>query len=153
MSVRLQVIALALVLAPSAALAETPDLGWMSGHWRSTEDGVVSEEFWTDAAGGLMLGANRTVSDGRAVAFEHMRIYTPLPGSEAATVYCAQPGGTPATCFALVSWEDGRAQFENPDHDFPQRITYSREGDRLTATISDMADTQVMQFGWDAVTD
>ena len=67
--------------------------------------------------------------------------------------FIPQPGGAPATCFALVSWEDGRAQFENPDHDFPQRITYSRDGDRLTATISDMTDTQVMQFGWDAVTD
>jgi hypothetical protein len=121
----------------------------MSGHWRSADGDPVVEEFWTDAAGGLMLGGNRTISSGRAVAFEYLRIE---PGPDGGTRYCAQPGGRAATCFDLVEAMQDRARFENPEHDFPQRIEYRREGDTLTATISDMARTQSLDFVWRRVT-
>jgi hypothetical protein len=39
--------------------------------------------------------------------------------------YLASPmGRTPATVFHLVVCEDRKAVFENPEHDFPQRIIY-----------------------------
>ena len=38
--------------------------------------------------------------------------------------------------FALVSITDDRVVFENPDHDFPQKITYERNADgSVTATV------------------
>jgi hypothetical protein len=38
--------------------------------------------------------------------------------------------------FPLVSVTDDTVVFENPDHDFPQRITYQRNGDdSVTATV------------------
>jgi hypothetical protein len=42
--------------------------------------------------------------------------------------------------------------FENLEHDFPQRIEYQRDGDRLTATISgpgEDGEVQSISFGWD----
>lgn len=135
----------------AAAQAQEPDLDWMSGHWRSAGEDPAIEEFWTDRAGGLMLGGNRTLSDGRAVAFEYLRI-EPGP-DEAGLRYCAQPGGGPATCFLLVDAGENHARFENPEHDFPQRIEYRREGDVLTATISDIERTQSMDFVWQQVGD
>ena len=38
--------------------------------------------------------------------------------------------------FRLVAREAASATFENAAHDYPQRITYARDGDTLTATIS-----------------
>ena len=42
----------------------------------------------------------------------------------------------PPVGFRLVASDGTSATFENPAHDFPQRIQYRRDGDRLVATIS-----------------
>lgn len=144
---RIAIIFILLLAAPPAAHARQSDLAWLSGHWRSAYGDPVSEEFWTDGSGGLMLGGNRTIADGRAVAFEYLRVETASGGAR----YCAQPGGGAATCFDLVETGEGHARFENPEHDFPQRIEYRREGDTLTATISDMERTQSLDFVWQRV--
>lgn len=147
---RLIPICLALCLASGPAIAAEPDeLAWMSGHWRSTEGETVSEEFWTDAAGGLMLGTNRTVRQGQAIAFEFLRIE--LGFESDAARYCALPGGRSATCFALVDQGENHVRFENSGHDFPQVIEYRREGDALSATISDLSGARSMDFSWQRV--
>ena len=53
----------------------------------------------------------------------------------------------------LVETGDSHAVFENDAHDFPQRIRYARDGDTLTATISDMSGEQSFSFVWTRVTD
>tara|TARA_R110001592_G_scaffold147492_1_gene371956 strand:+ start:254 stop:805 length:552 start_codon:yes stop_codon:yes gene_type:complete len=138
-------ICLLLFLTTSPAMAADLDgLAWMSGHWRSAEDGTISEEIWTDGAGGLMLGSNRTVRGDQAVAFEFLRIET--DGTQ--TRYCAQPAGAAATCFAMTDHGEGRVRFENPEHDFPQAIEYQRDGDALTATVSDLSGAHSLSFDW-----
>jgi hypothetical protein len=47
----------------------------------------------------------------------------------------AIPSGQRETAFRLVALEGQFAAFENLGHDFPQRIEYQRDGDRLTAAI------------------
>jgi hypothetical protein len=49
--------------------------------------------------------------------------------------YIAQPNGGTAVLFKLVKINDNEAVFENPQHDFPQRITYQRmiDGSLLAA--------------------
>lgn len=50
--------------------------------------------------------------------------------------YIAQPSGRPPTPFRLLRIGEHEAVFENPEHDFPQRITYSRpEASRLLVGI------------------
>ena len=46
------------------------------------------------------------------------------------------PGGGPPIEFPLVAQGERSIEFANPAHDFPQRIRYWREGDRLHAEIS-----------------
>ena len=79
-----------------------------------------------------MLGVSRTVSRGKMVGFEYLRIVE----RDGGLVYIAQPGGAPPTEFVLTKLGTTRAVFENPRHDFPQRIVYelSAEG-RLSASI------------------
>lgn len=132
-----------------AACASADDLGWFEGHWRSESEGRVSEEIWTNGDGGLFLGVNRTLRDGQARGFEFLRIHN----SEARTAYCAQPGGSEAVCFERTGGDETSVTFENAAHDFPQRITYARDGDTLTATISDLSGEQSMSFGWTLYSD
>ena len=73
-----------------------------------------------------MLGLNRTVSkDGKRVAFEFLRIEQRADGP----VYLASPSGKPATPFRLTAIDGTSAVFENPEHDFPRSIRYTRQAD------------------------
>ncbi len=127
-----------------AADGQAPRLDWLAGHWASTNGDPVIEEIWTNGDGGLLLGVNRTQIEGRAVGFEFLRIEI----GEDETRYCAQPGGRTAACFTLTEHSDHHARFENAAHDFPQVIQYQRDGDRLSATISDLSGEQAMRFDW-----
>ena len=74
---------------------------------------------------------SRTVDADKTVSFEYVRI----EHSAEATHYLAQPQGRPATAFKLTASGPNWARFEKPQHDFPQRIEYRREGERLHASI------------------
>lgn len=118
--------------APAPRSFSIDDLAWIGGVWKSDNDkGPTVEEHWMAPAGGVMCGMGRMVSNGRAVFFEYLRIGQEKDGS---VVYYALPfgRGTP-TPFTLTSLEGTRAVFENPQHDDPKVITYTLEGDRLTA--------------------
>jgi hypothetical protein len=105
-------------------LAETsPDasrLAWMEGRWSGQKDGVVTEEHWTSPAGGVLLGVNKSVKAGRLVSFEFLRI----EAQDGRLVYLASPRSAPPTPFRMTSLSERRVVFENPAHDFPQRILY-----------------------------
>jgi hypothetical protein len=120
-------------------------LAWLAGSWVLVSGDAVSEEHWTGARGGTMLGVNRTVIDGRTVAFEYVRIEATPEG----IVYLASPGGRhPPTRFGLIASGPQRLVFENPDHDFPNRIVYERRGDRLDARIEGRQDGRPISEQW-----
>lgn len=108
-------------------------LAWLSGSWGTEHDGRWTEEHWTDPRGGLMLGVNRSGNGAAARGFEYLRIEADGDGS---VTYWAAPGGQPAVPFKLTDQTGQSATFENPDHDFPTRLRYRREGDILEASIS-----------------
>lgn len=130
---------------PSAQITVSIDaLDWMVGHWRRDGEARSSEELWIPPEGGLMLGVGRTIKDGRAVGFEYLRIEQ----RDASLVYVASPGGQPPTEFVLARLETERAVFENPQHDFPQRILYWREQGDLCARIEGEINGEPRQIGW-----
>jgi hypothetical protein len=122
----------------------------MSGWWASESNGVRMEEVWTGAAGGVMLGVHRDVFPNGKVSFEFIRIEE----KGGTLIYQAQPGGRPATSFPLKSESDSKIVFENPKHDFPQRILYWREGDKLCARVEGTMDgkSESEQWCWTRVT-
>lgn len=147
MQILVKVAALAAFLATAApALAQDADLSWMSGHWRAENEGRVSEEVWSAQEGGSLLGYVRYIRDGETTAFEFLRIAT-----RDGAVYYAQPGGQPATAFALAESGVDMAVFENPDHDFPQRLRYERFGDALTITISNLDESRMQVWTYERV--
>jgi hypothetical protein len=129
--------------------AKGPDvtsLSWLVGTWEGRDaQGVEMEELWTAPKGGTMLALHRDVKDGRTVSFEYLRIETGPDG----LVYQASPRGRPATPFRLKEWADKRVVFENPEHDFPQRVLYWMAGDgALHARIEGTHDGKAASEEW-----
>ncbi len=124
--------------------AEPVNLDWLAGAWCADGDGYFSEEHWLPARGGLMLAVSRTVTK-RGTAFEFLRIE--LDPNEGAR-YVAQPSGGPATVFAMTEAAPQSVTFANPQHDFPKRIRYTRDGDKLAARIDGGDDNNARSFVW-----
>lgn len=132
------------VLAPllfviAGAPAAAADLDWLAGHWCNTE----TEELWLPEREGLLLGLNRARAG--KPAFEFLRVE--IVDSRAR--YLAQPGGRPPTVFAETARAVQRISFANPQHDFPKRIHYWREGASLHAAIDDGSEANRMAFRWE----
>ena len=124
---------LATVLVAASPAAGVDDLGWLAGDWVSEEGERWTEERWAPPRGGVMLGHSRS---GRGEALREYEFIRIARGDDGAISYIAMPEGGAPVAFRLVRHEGTRATFENPAHDFPQRIDYVRDGDTLTATIS-----------------
>ncbi|MGZ3480680.1 MAG: DUF6265 family protein [Myxococcaceae bacterium] len=106
-------------------------LGWLGGAWSGDDRGTLNEEVWLAPAGGLMLGMHRDTAGGKATGFEFLRIEQDGEG----LVYRAMPEGRPATEFRRMAQGPGCIVFENPEHAFPRRILYWRDGQTLHARI------------------
>ena len=119
-------------------------LDWLAGKWIMQNGTTTVEEWWMEPSGGAMLGLSRTVRDGKMGAFEYLRI----DQTDKGLAYLASPQGHPATPFYLRSIEAQKVTFENPEHDFPQRIVYWRSGDRLCARIEGEKDGKPRQAEW-----
>lgn len=107
------------------------DLGWLAGCWEETRGSRRVIEQWTTPDGGTLLGVGRTVEGGKTVEYEFLLIREGKKGLE----YVAKPSGQAEAVFTLARSSSGEAVFENPEHDFPTRISYRRKGDRLTARV------------------
>lgn len=128
---------LALLSGPLQAAQAQDDpllrLAWLGGCWAAVGAEAGSGEQWLPLAGGTLLGVGRTVRGGRTVDFEFLQIRAAPEGRLA---YIAQPGGRPPTQFLSTTVSEREVIFENPQHDFPQRVIYRRgDGGTLRARI------------------
>ena len=80
-----------------------------------------------------MIGASREGQGETLRTWESIRI---MRKPEGTLVYIPMPNGGAPIEFALVRQDAQSIEFANPAHDFPQRIRYWREGDRLHAEIA-----------------
>jgi hypothetical protein len=106
-------------------------LAWLEGRWCGKDEDQQIEETWFAPKQDETTGMSRTISGGRVISFEYMRIAS-LDGVQ---TLIAQPDGNPPTKFARTDGGDGWIRFENKQHDYPQRIEYKREGENLSAEI------------------
>ncbi len=112
--------ALSLLISLSAT-ADISRLSWLSGCWAYDNEEPGSGEYWMPPVGGTMFALSRTVRDSKTVAFEYLRIEESAEGSLA---LFASPSGQSPARFDMVSLTNNEVVFENPEHDFPQRIIY-----------------------------
>ena len=105
------------------------DLAFLAGCWALERGGRTVEEHWLAPAGGSLLGVGRTVGGGKTLEFEFLQIREEDNG----LFYVAKPSNQPEASFKLTAHSADSVTFENPTHDFPQRIIYRRSGDALFA--------------------
>lgn len=118
-------------------LAETtvmPMPAFLAGCWEQTRDGGGwTEECWTDARGGLMIGAGR---DGKADAVRHWEWMRIERGTDGSVTFYGSPKGAPALGFKAIEADAKSITFLNASHDYPQRVRYVVTDRGLDAEIS-----------------
>ena len=103
--------------------AKLTDLSWLAGCWQSSkpDTGYLLSEQWMKAEGGMMIGMGRTVRGGKAADWEFMRIEQV---GDSLTFFAKPRANKEETPFKLARMSDSEVVFEDPVHDFPQRVTY-----------------------------
>jgi hypothetical protein len=87
----------------------------------------------------MMLGSSRTGRGDTILEWEALRIERNAQNGDGPVVrlsYFAAPGGQPWKRFAWSRHGGPGITFYNVANDYPQRIRYWREGDRLVAEIA-----------------
>jgi hypothetical protein len=132
-----QTILIVMTLAQSADVAA---LSWMSGCWRQESDSRTVDEMWMAPSGDGMLGMSRTVAKGRIAEHEFLQIRA----QAGRVVYIARPSGQPEATFTASKLGPREVVFENPAHDFPQRIIYRLQADgSIAARIEGTRDGRI----------
>lgn len=141
----LPAICLAALVAARSEAGGLADLSFLAGAWAGEQQGLTMEEVWTAPAGGTLLGLHRDVARGRTVSWEFLRI----DAKDGVITYWASPRGAAPTPFRLVESGANRAVFENPEHDFPQRILYWLDAEgRLHARVEGPAGAKEKAMEW-----
>lgn len=119
-------------VSPVVAQSPMAPVGWLGGCWEQRTATRVVHEQWMAPLGGMMLGMSRTVVRDTARAFEQLRIEM----RDGKLAYVAKPSRQAETTFTADQPTDTLIVFANPQHDFPQRISYRKIGpDSLVARI------------------
>jgi hypothetical protein len=133
--------------APEQAPPDVQRLAWLGGCWQQRAGARVVEEQWMAPRGGVMMGMSRTARNDTVVEYEQLRIFQ----RGGRVVYAAAPSGQAPAEFETSAIGDTLVVFENPAHDFPQRIIYRRRGaDSVVARIEGLRGGVVrgVEFGY-----
>ncbi len=131
MKITVAVVLGLLTLSGAQEKSSAKDLSWLAGRWEGPSGGGTFEEHWMAPVGGVMIGMGRLVKGDKTVFTEFLKIVETKDGVE----YRVLIGAQPETAFKLTSRSEGEAIFENPKHDFPQKIGYRKEKDGVLAWI------------------
>jgi len=117
--------------APTSPPPSGPSAGfpWMDGCWQTAD--AQFKEVWATADTGLTAGVAMVQSDGQTLTYE-----TTVAQSSPLFYLEVTPSKQDSVRFDGTSKTETSAVFENSANDYPQRITYVREAETLTATIA-----------------
>jgi len=137
-------------IPPGSTRAGT-DLGWLEGSWHC-DDGT-GERWFRAADEDVLVGQGFIVRalmddapDEDPHAVEQSTEAMEIVHRADAYVYVASPVGQARTEFVITTLEANHFIAENPTHDFPTRIEYTREGNTLTAHVSSDARAFSVEF-------
>jgi len=121
------ILLLSAAVLGQATKPQIESFNWLAGCWQSEGKNAVSSERWTKAAGKMMLATSQTVKNGKTVSYEFLRIVE----DDSGIFYISKPSqNKEETAFKLIKFTSNEVVFENPEHDFPQRIIYRLEKDK-----------------------
>ena len=120
-------------MAESQEKSPMQKLLWIVDSWVSPEGSDSrSYEEWKVTGDNLYEGSSKTIKDGVVTFSESLKIENTPDG----IYYVADVPHNPAPVkFLLTGVSDTSAVFENPEHNFPKKITYLLEDGNLHAFI------------------
>ena len=133
------VFTLPLLACSGLADAAVPD--WLAGCWESPDK--ANMEVWVTAIDGSLIGFGASVKNAEIAFYEVLQIKMPKDG---AWTFTAHPSGQTRASFTATHMTDKSITFANPAHDYPQQISYRREGDLLFATTATMDGDKMQSF-------
>jgi len=109
---------------------------WLIGTWENkTQRGSIYET-WTKARNNEFSGKSYSIKDKDTIVFENIRLLQENKKLFYIPTVKNQNEGLPVR-FAAKSISENQLVFENPQHDFPQIIAYTKiNSDSLIAEIS-----------------
>jgi Domain of unknown function (DUF6265) len=125
-------------------------VSWLTGCWGGVVDGGKYEECWTSPSKNFMQGAGSLVKGDKILMREFMTIEK--DGDDIVMYILGygeklQPEEQGTIPFKLTKSSKMELVFENPKHDYPQRIVYTKDkkGD-IVARIELIDGTKPMKF-------
>ena len=103
---------------------------WIEGCWVTESE--ETREVWSIGSAEYVFGYNTLTKDEKVRFFEQMRLENSADGWH----FVAYPKGIGPTHFLETNRSEQSVAFLNTETDYPQKITYHREGDKLLAEIS-----------------
>ena len=131
----------ACTLGPAKAPVSDHPLGWMSGCWENADGDY--REVWSAPDHGFLFGHALALKGDAVAYFEQSRIE---PGER--FVFNVYPAGKGPSPFRETERGETSIEFADPGHDYPQRIRYARDGNRMTAEISLMDGSKGQGFAF-----
>ena len=110
-------------------------LNWLVGTWSRTnaKPGRSAHERWEQNSTNELLGFGINLQGKDTTFIEKLRIII----KDNSVVYVADvPENQKLVYFKLIEISESGFICENPDHDFPKKISYQLEGKKLKAQIS-----------------
>ncbi len=101
-------------------------LSWIIDRWISPPGESITYENWVKIDDSTFSGESHTVENGDTVFSEQLRIEKIGDDVYYTAIVKHNPG---PVHFKLVELGENKAVFENPEHDFPNRITYMLKDD------------------------
>lgn len=110
-------------------------LNWLNGTWESTnvKNGQTAQESWKFETARKLVGAGITKKGAQIVFEEKLQLL--IKDNQIYYVADVATSKQP-TWFKLTKLTDTSFVCENPEHDFPKKIAYQLNGNKLLATIS-----------------
>lgn len=110
------------------------DFDFLLGDWERTNNkpGVITKEHWTIKSPTIYIGHGYTTKKSDTTFNEHMQLI------KQDSVWILEVGGPNElpTKFTITSHTKNSLVAENPEHDFPKKISYSYFDDTLSAKVS-----------------
>lgn len=127
--------------ANSETLTKSPNeletANWLIGKWGNSENGIDVTEIWKKENDSVYTGISYAIRDKKdTVSLERIRLEKQKDNLVYIPLVKDQNAGE-VVKFTLTSSEKHKLVFENPEHDFPQKVSYKLiTKDSLLAEIS-----------------
>lgn len=130
----------------SRQYVEIEKLRWLKGVWENSAPEGRAVEFWEIKNDSVLIGKSCFIIGGDTVSSENLSLEQHGIDVFYIPVVKNQNNGLPVK-FRLMNSKELEWIFENPDHDFPQKITYRRFSvDSLLAVVSGTEKGEFKEF-------